>query len=147
MTETSTPAAAGYRATFATVTRILAMATGTLTVIQFALAGYGTFSAFKHHRGFGPHEIVGTIIGVATLLVLITALVAHLNWRIMGWAIGLFLMAGPIQPVLAGIGKHHAWVGALHALVGIGILAGCFLLSMKVRTPAAAVPVSAPEPV
>ncbi len=133
MTTTQAPAAAGYRATFATITRILAMVTGTLAVIQFALAGYGTFSAFNHHRGFGPHELVGTIIGVVTLLVLIAALVAHINGRIMGWAVGLFLMAGPIQPVLANIGKHHAWVGALHALVGIGILAACFVLSLKQR--------------
>jgi hypothetical protein len=113
----------GYRTTTGQIMRYLAMAGGTLTVIQFALAGFGAFSAFQHHRGFGAHETVGTIIGVFTVLVLIAALIARPSTSAMINAAVLFVLAGPAQPILANIGKDHAWVGALHALVGIAILA------------------------
>ncbi len=46
-------------------------------------------------------------------------------------AVGLFLLAAPIQPLLADWGKHHPWVGAIHALVGLLILGACFGLSRK----------------
>jgi hypothetical protein len=128
----------GYRATFTTVTRILAMTTGTLVVVQFALAGYGAFDAFQQHRGFRAHEILGTIIGLFTLLVLIAAAIARPSRRVVILAIVLFVLSGPIQPLLASAGKNHAWIGAIHALVGVIILGACFALSMKVRdrTPA-----------
>ena len=38
---------AGYRTTFAQIMRILAMATGTLVAVQFALAGFGAFLAMR----------------------------------------------------------------------------------------------------
>ena len=130
MTTTPTPAAtpatqalpAGYRTTTGQVMRYLAMAGGTLTVLQFALAGFGAFSAFQHHRGFGAHETVGTIIGVVTVLVLIAALIARPSRLAMILAAVLFVLSGPVQPILADVGKDHAWVGAIHALVGIAIL-------------------------
>jgi hypothetical protein len=125
----------GYRATFATITRILAMAAGTLAVAQFALAGFGAFDAFQKQHGFKPHEVVGNIIGGITLLILIAALVARVNRRTVLAAVVLFLLAAPIQPLLADWGKHHAWVGAIHALVGLLILGACFSLSMKTPTP------------
>lgn len=135
MTTTPTPTSAalpaGYRATTGQVMRYLAMAGGTLTVIQFGLAGYGAFSAFQHHRGFGPHETLGTIISIFTLLVLIAAAVARPGRSTIIVAAVLFVLAGPVQPILADIGKHHAWVGALHALVGIAILALFGRMSMR----------------
>ncbi len=134
MPETVIGLPAGYRTTFAKIMRILAMATGTLAVIQFALAGYGAFSAFNQHRGYGPHETLGTIIGGVTALVLIAALVARPGTRRMVQAAVLFVLAGPIQPILADLGKHHgAWWGGLHALVGVGIVAMCGMLSMKIN--------------
>lgn len=126
MTTTATPPApslpTGFRSTSGQAMRYLAMAGGTLTVVQFALAGFGAFSAFQHHRGFGAHETVGTIIGIVTLLVLIAALIARPSRTAIILALTLFVLAGPVQPILADVGKHHAWVGALHALVGIAIL-------------------------
>jgi Family of unknown function (DUF6220) len=139
MTVITAPAAlSGYRATFATITRILAMLAGTLCVVQFALAGFGAFDAFQKHHGFRPHEVVGNIIGGITILILIAALVAHASRTIMIQAVGLFLLAAPIQPLLAEWGKHHPWVGALHALVGLLILGACFGLSRRLPGTAAA---------
>jgi hypothetical protein len=131
----------GYRATFTKITRILAMATGTLVVVQFALAGYGAFGSFQHHKNFGPHELLGSIIGIFTLLVLIAAAIARPSARTIYQAIILFVLAAPVQPLLADAGKHHAWVGALHALVGVIILGACFGLSMRVRPTADPAPV------
>jgi hypothetical protein len=125
-----------YRSTATQIMRYLAMAGGTLCVVQFALAGYGAFSAFKHHKGYGPHELVGTIIGLVSVLVVIAALIGRPNVRTQIRAFVLFLLAGPIQPLLAAGGKHQAWVGGLHALVGIGILAMFGMLSMKIAGPA-----------
>ena len=68
---------AGYRTTFAQIMRILAMATGTLVAVQFALAGFGAFGSFHKERDWGAHETLGTIIGVFTILVLIAAIVAR----------------------------------------------------------------------
>ncbi len=137
MTTTATPPAptipGGFRSTSGQAMRYLAMAGGTLTVVQFALAGFGAFSAFQHHRGFGAHETVGTIIGIVTLLVLIAALIARPSRAAMILALTLFVLAGPVQPILADVGKHHAWVGALHALVGIAILALFGRLSVRLN--------------
>jgi Family of unknown function (DUF6220) len=123
------------RSTVAQVTRYLAMAGGTLCVVQFALAGFGAFGNLKHHKDWGPHELVGTIIGIVSVLVVIAALIARVNARTQIRAFVLFLLAGPIQPLLAAAGKNQAWVGGLHALVGLGILAMFGLLSMKVAGP------------
>jgi hypothetical protein len=126
----------GYRATFTTVTRVLAMVTGTLVVVQFALAGYGAFGSFQHQKDFKAHEVLGSIIGLFTLLVLIAALIARPSGRTIIQAVILAVLALPVQPLLADAGKHHAWVGALHALVGVFILGACFGLSMRIRNAA-----------
>jgi hypothetical protein len=137
MTTTATPPAPsappGFRATAGQSMRYLAMAGGTLTVVQFALAGFGAFSAFQHHRGFGAHETVGTIIGIVTLLVLIAALIARPGRAALILAATLFILSGPVQPILADVGKHHAWVGAIHALVGIAILGLFARLSVRLN--------------
>jgi hypothetical protein len=132
MSEIAVQPPAGYRGTFTKIMRILAMATGTLVVIQFALAGYGAFSAVSHHRGYGPHETLGTIIGGFTLLTLIAAIVARPGTRWLVSAVILFVLAGPIQPLLADAGKHHgSWWGAVHAFVGLVILAMCAMTSRR----------------
>jgi hypothetical protein len=134
MTTTSTevtPLPDGYRTTFGKITRILAMLTGTLVVIQFALAGYGAFGSFSHQRDFGPHETLGNIIAGFTLLILIAVLVARPGMRRIWSSVALLVLAGPVQPLLADAAKHHAWVGLFHAFAGILILGLCFDLSRK----------------
>lgn len=127
----SSPHVAPIRVTFAKITRILAMTTGTLVVVQFALAGFGAFDAFQKQHGFKPHEVLGDIIGGFTVLVLIAAFIARANNRMLIQASLLFIMAAPLQQVLASVGKDHPWVGAIHALVGVFILGATFGLSLK----------------
>src|ERR1700754_5074167 len=134
---------AGYRTTSAQIMRYLAMLTGTMAAVQFALAGFGAFGSFHKERDWGPHETLGTIIGVATILVLIAAIVARPGTRALVGSIVLFVLAAPIQPILANAGKNDGvgW-GALHAFVGVLILAMCGLDSRKIDAgsrPAAAV--------
>jgi hypothetical protein len=144
MSETVTGLPAGYRTTFAKIMRVLAMITGTLAVAQFALAGLGAFSSLSHDRNWGPHETLGSVISGFALVTLIAAIVARPGTRPLVASIVLFVLAGPIQPILADLGKHHgAWWGALHALSGVAILAMCGLASRKIdagpkSTPAAA---------
>lgn len=125
---------AGYRTTFAKIMRILAMTTGTLAVIQFALAGYGAFRAINRDvDGFDAHATLGTVIGVFALLTMIAAIVARPGTLPLVTSIVLFVLAGPIQPILAEAGKDNgAFWGALHALGGIGILAMCALASRRI---------------
>jgi uncharacterized iron-regulated membrane protein len=113
--------------------RILAMATGTLAVVQFALAGYGAFGSLNKQRNWDAHETLGSVIGGFTLLVLIAAIVARPGRRPLTGAIVLFVLAGPIQPILANAGKNDGvWWGALHALCGVAILGMCGLVSRKI---------------
>jgi uncharacterized protein DUF6220 len=132
MTDTVVGLPPGYRTTSAKIMRILAMATGTLAVVQFALAGFGAFGSLSHHRDWGPHETLGSIIGGFALLTFIAAIVARPGRLPLIAAITLIVVAGPLQPILAEAGKDHAWVGALHALGGVVILAMCGLASRKI---------------
>jgi peptidoglycan/LPS O-acetylase OafA/YrhL len=133
MSETVTRLPAGYRTTFAKIMRVLAMITGTLAVAQFALAGFGAFGSFSDQRNWGPHETLGSVIGGFALLTMIAAIVARPGTRPLVASIVLLVLAGPIQPILADAGKHHgAGWGALHALVGVAILAMCGLAARKI---------------
>jgi hypothetical protein len=124
---------AGYRTTFTLVTRILAMATGTLAVIQFALAGYGAFGSLHHQKDWGAHETMGNIITGVALLTLIAALIARPGRR---WIIAtavLFVLT-VLQGVWAGVAKDNSpWWGVLHALGGVAIIAMCGIASRKPR--------------
>jgi hypothetical protein len=88
------------------------------------------------------------VIGGFTLLVLIAAIVARPGRRPLTGAIVLFVLAGPIQPLLANAGKDHGvWWGALHALGGIAILGMCGLVSRKIdATQPGAMPPNAAPP-
>ena len=123
----------GYRTTFTLVTRILAMVTGTLAVIQFALAGYGAFGSLDHEKDWGAHETLGGIITGVALLTLIAALIARPGRR---WVIAsavLFVLTA-LQGLWAGVAKDNSpWWGMVHALGGVAIIAMCGIASRKVR--------------
>jgi len=146
MPETVTGLPAGYRTTSAKIMRILAMATGTLAVVQFALAGYGAFSGLNKQDKWDAHETLGTVIGIFSLLVVIAALISRPGPRPLVGATVLFVLAGPLQPILAELGKDHGtWWGAVHALGGVAILGMCGLVSRKIDIAPAATPPETPS--
>lgn len=101
--------------------RVLATALLPVIAVQFALAGLG---AFRGSAGYGPHELLGTIIGAASLVLLVAALVARAGRTPLLLSAALFVLAGPVQPLLAMLGwQSGAWFGALHAFSGIAIFA------------------------
>ena len=135
MSETVMGLPAGYRTTFAKIMRILAMATGTLIVVQFALAGFGAFGSVHANKtkDWSAHETLGTVIGIFTLLVMLSAIVSRPTRQALIASIVMFVLAGPIQPLLAGLGKDHgAWWGAVHALSGLAIFATTGVVSRKI---------------
>ena len=135
MSETVMGIPAGYRTTFAKIMRILAMATGTLIVVQFALAGFGAFGSVHANKtkDWSPHETLGTIIGAFALLVMVAAIVSRPTRQALVASIVMFVLAGPIQPFLADLGKDHGpWWGAVHALCGVAIFATTGVVSRKI---------------
>lgn len=117
----------GVNATFG----ILAIITVALAAIQIGLAGLGAFGG-----SFAAHMTLGYVIGLLTILMLIAALIARPNRGIVVRAIILFVLAVPLQPMLASFGENGSvWVGALHALNGVAItgLAGALAGESRLR--------------
>ena len=117
------------RSTMVTVFRTVAIVTVVVVVVQFFLAGLGAFDAV--HSGvaaddtsaYDPHKMVGYLVALLSLVLLVLAIVARLGGRLIGMTATLLVLAGPIQPLLAGAGADSgAFWGALHALVGALIL-------------------------
>src|SRR5215475_2723037 len=104
--------------------RITAIITLAAIVVQFALAGYGTFSRQNHNVGdgyFEPHQTLGYIILLLELIMLILAIVARRGMVLVGPALGGTVLA-ILQPVWAGLGdSNNGWWGALHVLGGLAI--------------------------
>jgi hypothetical protein len=117
----------GKRRLADTILLAVTAVTVAMTVVQFALAGLGTFGEVHDGRVkdsyFSAHQTVGMLVGLLTLLVLIAALIARPSRRSVITAVVLFVLAAPVQPVLGSLGADQAaWVGMLHALNGIAIL-------------------------
>lgn len=110
---------------------ILALITVALAVIQIGLAGLGAFGG-----SFDAHMALGYIIALLTILMLIAALIARPTRGLVIRAVVLFILAVPLQPLLASIGENGSvWIGALHALNGVAItgLAGELMGETRMR--------------
>jgi Family of unknown function (DUF6220) len=110
-----------------TLLMALTAVTVAMTIVQFALAGLGTFGEVHDKKikdsYFSAHQSVGMIIGLLTLLVLVAALIARRSRRSVIMSVVLFVLAGPVQPFLGSLGADKAaWVGMLHAVNGLAIL-------------------------
>jgi hypothetical protein len=97
-----------------------------LIAAQFALAGLGAFSRARApgDSAYGPHEVLGLVIGIVTWVILGTALAsrpARAASATLRLAVPLALLAIPVEPLLGDAGRHVPWVGALHALAGLAI--------------------------
>jgi len=97
------------------------------TVLQFYLAGYGVFG-FHGLNDFGPHFVVGDLIGIAILLGIGLAFAARMPWRVTIINIVLFVLMF-IQATLAHTGVQG--VGALHVVNGVLIFLGTIYLARE----------------
>lgn len=86
-------------------------------VLQFYLAGYGVFG-FSGLNGFGPHLVVGDLIGIAILIGIGLAFAARVPWRVTGINGALFVLMF-IQAILAHTGMQV--ISALHVVNGLVI--------------------------
>lgn len=129
----------GRKTVMAQVVRVVALVGAALTAVQFALAGLGAFGLLKHqHEPFAAHEALGTVIGVVSLVTLIVVLAAGIGTRAVVMALVLAVLAAPVQPVLANLGKSDSpWLGGLHALTGVVIMALFGILGTQARGSAA----------
>ena len=104
-------------------------------VLQLYLAGYGVF-AFNGLNGFGPHFLVGDLIGIAIIVSLGLAFAARVPRRLVAMN-GLLLVLMIVQFLLAH--TPFAALSALHVINGIGI----FGLSGRLTWEAAHLPLVA----
>ena len=80
-----------------------------------------------------PHRVVGNLLGVVALLMLIAVLIARPGMRYVLGTVGVLVLAAVGQPLFAGIGEDHRWVGGLHVLNGGVILVLAFWLHLAAR--------------
>lgn len=128
---TSQPKTSGLIKAF----QVLAIVTTLALLVQFFLAGLGAFHNFQTGKtdGYSVHETVGYIIAALGIVLIVVGALARLGGRAIAMSAILFVLAGPIQALLAGLGKDHSDVwGALHGLVGALILGLVFSL-LRVR--------------
>src|SRR5258708_5537500 len=102
-TSANGPARPGSPA-LATATLVVGRVALTAIVVQFALAGYGTFSRQHKHVDdgyFEAHQMLGyTIAGLALVFVLL-GVAARLGQRFVVMGVLLVVLVGPVQPLLA----------------------------------------------
>ena len=107
-------------------------------IVQFFLAGLGVFDIAGHQdlenvKDLDPHRALGHILAGVALLMLIAALIARTSKLAMWGSLALVILIEVVQVLLASGGEDHHWVGGLHALNGVVILALAGQMHMKSR--------------
>ena len=123
MTDTPAPARRARPGQALVLTATVAMA---LIALQFVLAGYGIFER-QYHRAddgwFEPHQAVGYLTILATIAVLVVAVMTRRSRSVKVRA-GAVVVLAVLQPLLAGLGTDtNPWWGVLHALDAV-VIAG-----------------------
>ena len=126
----TTPTAEGVGGARAVADKIYAGLTALLVlgiVVQFFLAGVGVFGIDGHKdlekaTSLDPHRALGHILAGVALLMLIAALIAHVEKLAMWGSLALVVLIEGAQVALASGGEDHHWLGGLHALTGLIIL-------------------------
>jgi len=95
-----------------------------LGAVQIFLAGLGAFrtEAVGADTAFGAHRSFGFALAGAALVILVLAVVARAGGPAIAAAAALFVMAGFVQSLLAGLADDHALYGGLHAFDGLAAL-------------------------
>lgn len=115
-----------------TVYRLLAALFLTGVVVQFFLAGLGVFrtqqeaasagatftrTAFDH--SFGPHIVLGDVLGIISIALVVVALLARPGRSVLLTTLAVLLLV-IVQAAVADAGPPA--VRALHPVVGLGVL-------------------------
>ena len=105
-------------------------------VVQFFLAGAGVFGEklgvkLDDQKSWDPNRALGFVLILGALLLLVICL---LWWSERIWLLATFLLfvLTIVQSVLANVGAHHRWVGALHPVNAIAILGLSAFLAHRV---------------
>lgn len=126
-TTTDTAAVSGARRGAEMVFAYLAVLLVLGIVVQFFLAGLGTFGIdgrdLEDATSLDAHRALGFILAGVGLLMLIAAIVARTSKFAIWGSLVVVLLIEPVQTALAASGDDHHWVGGLHALNGVIILA------------------------
>jgi hypothetical protein len=109
-----------------------------LVAVQFFLAGLGVFrnnpkpdDKIVETSTFDAHRILGDVLTLISLVVLIVALVTRRSRELAGLLFGLMI----VQNLLAGFGEDAPFLGGLHALNALVIVAVAVLLLLRLRPP------------
>jgi hypothetical protein len=112
--------------------------------LAFFLAGSGVFglnhhdlTPAKHHlmdqKTLDAHRIVGTLLGLVSILMLIAVLIARPGAKLVWGTVVALLLTAVGQAAFAGIGEDHHVVGGLHVLNAGVILILAFWLHLSAR--------------
>jgi hypothetical protein len=112
--------------------------------LAFLAAGHGVFGL--NHHNLKPknnqlgdqgvldlHRAIGAILEIVALLVLIAVGIARPGRTLVIWTVVLAVLIIVGQPLLAGIGEDHSWVGGLHVLDAGIILVLSFYVHLALR--------------
>jgi hypothetical protein len=107
--------------------------------VQFYLAGFGAFgfhdtTKTAREDAWGPHAIVGTLIGLLVLLILVSALSGRLPRPTLMLVGGLFV-AMLVQMILPGFGDSSStrFIAALHPANALLITGLTMALAIRAR--------------
>ena len=97
-------------------------------IVQFFLVGIGLFgmkdgATIDNAKSLDPHRAFGFILsdGGAVLMLVLVLLAWPTPRRLLGLWVLLAVLAF-VQPVLAGSGFHHEWVGMFHPVNALLLL-------------------------
>ena len=107
-----------------------------LLALQVFGAGYGAFTTINNKKydedNFGPHGIVGLVIGLVAIILLILVAIDRRPDRVRKLTLILFGVT-LLQFILAAIGSNVAVVGGLHAANALTVAFVAYLLVKATR--------------
>lgn len=115
-----------------TLYRYLIVLFAAACVVQIFLAGRGVFGIrpaasgksvgdfFDDQKSLDPHRVLGEILGLVAVIMLLAALVAWRDRRLIAWTLGLAIATEVLQHAFAL--PDHPWVAGLHVVSGVSIL-------------------------
>jgi len=112
------------RAVSESLFRIVVTLTALAGVVQIFIAGRGVFgirgaAKLDDQSSLDPHRALGEIIGIATIVLLVLALIMW-DKRLIAWTLAMAVLAEIVQHATAT--QKHPWVAGLHPVSGVAIV-------------------------